>query len=313
MADLHIFRIEDGTATELHGITLPLERHLQELIERNMETMLGVRFLASEYGTGQRHGGRIDSIGIDESGSPVIIEYKRSTNENVINQGLYYRDWLLDHQAEFRYLVEKRLGAQTATEIEWSTPRLICIAGDFTRYDEYAVQQIDRNIALIRYKDYGGALLALELLTSKQSRGALGIQAPGTASAGIATSPREKRTAQSSVEQQLEKAPQSLRELFDELDSRLVALGDDVERVTRKLYFAYRRLKNFACVEVHASHRELLVFVKVDPESIALEDGFTRNMKGVGHYGTGDLEVRLTSSADLDRAAELFQRSYENS
>jgi predicted transport protein len=197
---------------------------------------------------------------------------------------------------------------QTAAEIEWSTPRLICIAGDFTRYDEYAVQQIDRNIALIRYKDYGGDLLVLELLTSKQSRGALGIQAPGAGAA-----PQEKRTPQSSVEQQLEKAPQSLRELFNELDSRLVALGDDVERVTRKLYFAYRRLKNFACVEVHASHRELLVFLKVDPESIALEDGFTRNMKGVGHYGTGDLEVRLTSSADLDRAAELFQRSYENS
>ncbi|CAM5580383.1 hypothetical protein STENM36S_08546 [Streptomyces tendae] len=31
---------------------------------------LGVRFLASEYGTGPVHGGRIDSLGLDENVSP---------------------------------------------------------------------------------------------------------------------------------------------------------------------------------------------------------------------------------------------------
>ena len=43
----------------------------------------------------------MDTLGIDENNSPVVIEYKRSSNENVINQGLFYRDWLMDHQAEF--------------------------------------------------------------------------------------------------------------------------------------------------------------------------------------------------------------------
>jgi RecB family endonuclease NucS len=51
------------------------EREVQDLIESNMETLLGVRFLASEYGTGAVHGGRIDSLGIDENGSPVIVEF----------------------------------------------------------------------------------------------------------------------------------------------------------------------------------------------------------------------------------------------
>ena len=66
--------------------------------------------LASEYSTGPKHGGRIDTLGIDENGNPVIIEYKRATNENVINQGLFYLDWLLDHRAEFKLLVMERLG-----------------------------------------------------------------------------------------------------------------------------------------------------------------------------------------------------------
>src|SRR5690349_25098324 len=111
---------------------MAVERELQALIERNLETVLGVRFLVSEYSTGKTHGGRIDTLGIDENNSPVIIEYKRSTNENVINQGLYYLDWLLDHRAEFTLLAMKMLGPELEDKIEWTNPRLLCIAGDFT-------------------------------------------------------------------------------------------------------------------------------------------------------------------------------------
>ena len=64
-----------------------------------------MKFLVSEYVTGKVHGGRIDTLGIDENRCPVIIEYKRALNENVISQGLFYLDWLLDHKAEFTLMV----------------------------------------------------------------------------------------------------------------------------------------------------------------------------------------------------------------
>jgi hypothetical protein len=41
-----------------------------------MEVLFGVRLLASEHSTGKKHGGRIDSLGLDENGSPAIFEYK---------------------------------------------------------------------------------------------------------------------------------------------------------------------------------------------------------------------------------------------
>src|SRR5258708_28177489 len=112
-------------------------------MERHLETLLGVRFLASEYSTGKVHGGRIDTLGIDENGSPVIIEYKRALNENVINQGLFYLDWLMDHKGEFQLLVLNKLGKSEFDSIDWSAPRLLCIASDLTRYDEHAVQQMN--------------------------------------------------------------------------------------------------------------------------------------------------------------------------
>jgi len=163
MSDLKLFQIAQNSVREIPGQSVAVEKSLQSLIERNLEAFLSVRFLASEYSTGKAHGGRIDTLGIDENGSPVIIEYKRALNENVINQGLFYLDWPLDHKGAFTLLVQKQLGSEAADEVEWSVPRLLCIAGDFTKYDEHAVQQISRNIELIRYKRYGDSLLLFEL------------------------------------------------------------------------------------------------------------------------------------------------------
>jgi predicted transport protein len=72
-------------------------------------------------------------------------------------------------------------------------------------------------------------------------------------------------------------------------------------------------LKNFACVEVHPQTRTLLVYLKVHPDSVALEEGFTRDVRSIGHFGTGDLEVRIKSPEDLTKAQPLVQRSYEES
>jgi hypothetical protein len=164
MSDIKLFRREGTSFAELAGSSAPLEKALQTLFEKNLDALLGVRFVASEYATS--NGGRMDTLGLDENGSPVIIEYKRTSSENVINQGLFYLDWLLDHRGDFEVLVMKTLGVKAAEQIEWTAPRLICIAADFTKYDTHAVKQMGRNIELVRYKTFGETLLTLELLTA---------------------------------------------------------------------------------------------------------------------------------------------------
>ena len=104
----------------------------------------------------------MDSIGMDENHCPVIFEYKRSMKENVINQGLFYLNWLLDHKDSFKVLVIEKMGLEAAEDIDWSMPRVVCIAGDFTKYDESAIKQMNRNISLIRYKKFGEDMLMFE-------------------------------------------------------------------------------------------------------------------------------------------------------
>ncbi|MBE3590063.1 MAG: DUF91 domain-containing protein [Firmicutes bacterium] len=311
MADIKLFRISDKSVEELRGSSVALEKSLQTLIEHNLATLLGVTFLASEYATGPKYGGRIDTLGIDENRSPVIVEYKRALNENVINQGLFYLDWLMDHKAEFQLLVQRNLGTEAAEGIDWAAPRLICIAGDFTRYDVHAVQQIHRNIELIRYRRFGDDLLLLELVNAPSATASVSASMPQPSTAAPASG--RSASPEKTVSEILADLTGPLRDLYEELRAYLFALGDDVQEKVLKHYVAYRRMKNFACVEIHPAKKALTVYVKVDPSTVELVPGFTRDVRAIGHWGTGDLEITLRSSDDLRRAKDLIDVSYDAS
>lgn len=304
MGEIKLFRTSKDKVEEIKGDSVALEKSLQVLIEKHLEELMGIRFLASEYSTGNIHRGRIDTLGIDENGCPVIIEYKRALNENVINQGLFYLNWLMDHKGEFELCVLKKLGNKSSEEITWNNPRLICIAGNFTKYDENAVQQMNRNIELIRYRRFGDELLLFELMNA--------------ASADIENDKQSVRSGQKNyvyktVGEMLESSPTDLKDIFQALRAFLLALGDDVQERQMKFYFAFKRIKNFACVEVHPQTKKLLVYVKVDPTHIDLESNFTRDVREIGHYGTGDLEITIRSLQDVERAKYLLERSYDAS
>ena len=301
MSDLKLFQTQSSTLCELESSSAPLERGLQTVFENNLETLLGVRFLASEYATS--HGGRMDTLGIDENSYPVIIEYKRDRSENIINQGLFYLDWLMDHRGDFEILVRDRFGTETATQIEWSAPRLICIAADFTKYDTHAVKQMSRNIELVRYKRFGNDLLLLELLTAVSA-------APQTVDPVTGVT---KVTKYKTVLEMISDASPDLANLYSDLENFLLGLGDDVSKKALNYYIAFRRLKNFACIEVKTSLDVLRLYLKIDPDTITLEEGFTRDVRKVGHFGTGDLEVTLKSHEDFERAKPLIVQSYEES
>lgn len=312
MSDIKLFRLKAGSATELQGDASDLEKPLQTLIEANLETLLGIRFLATEYSTGKTHAGRIDSLGLDENNCPVILEYKRSVGENVINQGLFYLDWLMDHQAEFKLLVMDRLGKPAADAIDWTAPRLVCIAADFTRYDGHAVQQINRNIELIRYRRFGEELLLLELANATS---AISGRASAAKTAKAPKSPptepvvAKAGAGDRSFAEWLPLLPPHLSELMSSLEGHVVSLGDDVQRKELKLYVAFKRLKNFATVVPQKAR--LLLYLHVDPDQVLPLPSNARDVRQQGHWGTGDLELTLASQTDLDAAKPLLLMAYE--
>ena len=303
MSDIKLFRLVKGKAAELQGDASDLERPLQSLIEANLEPLLGIRFLASEYSTGKTHAGRIDSLGLDENDCPVIFEYKRSMGENVINQGLFYLDWLMDHQAEFKLLVMDKLGKAAADRIDWSAPRLVCVAADFTKYDAHAVQQINRNIELIRYRLFGDELLLLELANATSAGNGVGKAAkPGRA--------KEKAGGgDKTFAEWMETISDPLRELLASVEDYITSLGDDVQRKELKLYLAFKRLKNFATIVLQRNR--LVLYLHLNPLQISPLPAIARDVRQSGHWGTGDLELAVADANDFDLAKPLIRMAYE--
>ena len=102
------------TLTELPIRTVAMERSLQRLMERHLLQLLDVQFVASEYAIGARQQGRIDTLGLDRYGAPVVIEYKRRRSGNLISQGLLARQGLRRMRPEQFQKLSNRFGLYSA-------------------------------------------------------------------------------------------------------------------------------------------------------------------------------------------------------
>ncbi|MDQ7077384.1 MAG: DUF5655 domain-containing protein [Robiginitomaculum sp.] len=97
------------------------------------------------------------------------------------------------------------------------------------------------------------------------------------------------------VMDKIEAAPKGMRALYDELVGRLKALGDDVTVRPQKHYMAFRRNRNFASVQIYNQKRVVRIYLNLDPDAIELDLTMMRDVRQIGHFGTGDLEITINS------------------
>lgn len=298
-----LFRVQSGKATQVFSLAShpAKEKGLQGLIEANLEPLFGVRFVASEFSTGQKHRGRIDTLGLDQDGSPVIIEYKLTSHDNVINQGLFYLDWLMDHRGDFELAARSRLGE---VDVTWTGPRLILLAGTFNRYDQYAVNRIDERIELWTYTLYENDLLAIDLLSAEET---VSPKDKGQAKAGL-RSPKAASVSAKSIfdlDHHLVKMSPTTQALFELLRDQIMNLGADVTERFMNQYIGYRRLKNFC--EIVGLRSKLNVFLD---GPIKDPNGICEDVSGIGHWGTGHNRTTVASEDDAMAVLPLIAQAY---
>lgn len=291
MSRIKLFNISNGVK-EYKSSTIDLEKKIQNTIEANMQSLFGVIFLATEYIISD---GRIDSVGIDENMCPVIFEYKRSVNENVINQGLFYLDWLLDHKDSFKMLIlnnQERFNeilsdnpiSEIIDNIDWEHPRIICVANDFTKYDKYAVNQMKYDISLVRYIKYDDDLLMFEHLNDNNTK-----------------------NNSNASKKNIKDLTRELKSLYEEIKYYILSLGDDITEKELKHYIAFRKIKNIVCVEIKD---KIILHLRLDVNTFIFEEGFSRNTIGIGHQGTGDVELTIRNSNDFEKAKPFIMQAY---
>lgn len=300
---------QDKNVIQVKPLPFPRERALQKLFEANLEVFLGVRFIASEFTTGDRQRGRIDTLGLDQDGYPTIIEYKKTSKENVINQGLFYLDWLVDHKGDFTLAAQTACGVDV--NIDWNHTRLILIAESFSEYDKYAVNRIGANIELWTYRKYGEDLIHLDPIFIASPQPTKGTVTLRTREPGDDESFEELSEVPSyTLEDHMVRKPEHILELFESLREKVLGLAEEGEVIEKanKMYIGYSHGKNFC--EVRLQSKSLLIWLDISPEELDDPYNLVRDVSIIGHYGTGASEVRLNGPEDMDRVMSLVEQSF---
>jgi predicted transport protein len=299
-----LYQLKQSSVQQIKPSSFKNERELQRLFEANLESLLGVRFVATEFTTGDRQRGRIDTLGLDEDGTPVIVEYKKISRENVINQGLFYLDWLVDHKGDFTIIAQQSLGKDI--EIDWSSPRLILVAESFSEYDKYAVNRIGVNIQLWTYRKYGDDYLFLDSIFI--------TNAPKTLRKEVKIKIEEiDKTVEEefyTLDDHLNGKSDDIKALFESLRDQIFAINaeEDILEKPNKIYISYKHGKNFC--EIQPQSNGLKIWLDIPSSELNDPDKMTRDVSKVGHHGTGNVETKLSTLSDLEKIILLIEQSY---
>lgn len=298
-----LFKINNLTVNKLPIVDVGKERSIQRLFEDNLLTILNVDFLATEYSTS--FGGRIDTLGIDKNGSPVIIEYKRNQNDNVINQGLSYLRWLLDHKADFEILCRNK---KIEIEIDWTSPRVICVAESYNKFDLDTAEILPIKIELLKYRIYENNILLVESETQKTIK----IRTSKIFEKGEKEKETTRLQKDYTTEMHLKIASKQTKELFMQLKEMITNLDEAIIEEAKAKYIAYKLTTNF--VDIVIQKNAIKTFLNVpsgklnDPFKIARD---LTKPKPIGHWGNGDYEVIVKNKDDLKKLFELIKQSYD--
>lgn len=304
-----LFEIDTNTlqAKRLSAGTFKLEKDLQKIIERNLDEIFGVRFIATEFIIHGEEMGRIDTIGLDYEGAPTIIEYKRDRNHNVVNQGRTYVGWLLKSRGNFTLAAQKILGE---VEIDWSHPRLIVIAQDYEKWDKGGTDDTIWDIELWKYMCYGDNLLYLDSVHRNQKSRPKHTKKIKLTKTQVEVSTLVNHEPEYTLDYHLDSRPLQVRELFESLRKGILDLAseDEIVEVPNKTYISYRHGKNFC--EINFTAKGLKVYLDILHHELDDPENISRDVSGIGRNATGDTEVKLHTLEDVDYVVGLIEQAY---
>lgn len=296
-----LFKIQNDSIHKLEVVPVEKEKNIQMIFEKNLNTILNIDFLETEYSTS--FGGRIDTLWIDKNWAPVIIEYKRNQNENVINQGLSYLKRLLDHKADFEVLCRDK---KIEIETDWTSPRVICVAESYNKFDLDTAELLPIKIELLKYRIYENDILYVEWTSQKPVK----ISTSKIFNKNQKDKEVNKLQKEYNIENHLQLASKETKDLFLDLKEMIISLDDWIIEEAKAKYIAYKLTTNFVDLVIQKS--AIKVFLNMPSGKLNDPYKITRDLTKpkIGHWGNGDYEVNIHSKEELWKLFELIKQSY---
>ena len=287
------------TNKELKQRDFKNEKELQNFFENNIETILGCKFIDTEFVVGDF---RIDTLCFDEeSKSFRIIEYKNVKNHSLVDQGYTYLKLMLERKADFvlQYNI-KTNSSLTIQDIDWSQSRIIFVSPIYTAYQLNATDFKNIPVDLIKVTRYEDDIIEINFIKKTSNIKIQDVQMESI------QSDVNKEVVVYTEEDHLNKVSDNIKELYEELKNRILEL-DDIDVEAKKLYIAFKGIKNITDIEIHKN--KLKIYVNMKKGTLNDPLNISNDISDIGHWGNGDYCITIDKKDDIDNIIPLIKQS----
>lgn len=298
-----IFRADGGgRLAQIKSKDFALEKDLQRLVEKNLDCLFRLEFLASEFKLDKF---RFDSVAFDrENNTFIIIEYKRGRNDSLVDQGYAYLHTVLDRKADLVLLYnEVNSASKLSKDFDWTATRIYFVSPQFTEYQKAATGYQKMPFKLFEINRYNEDLITVEEINENKINDEPVITSENTAADNV-----KQEIIVYEEDDHLNRASEILKELYAALKDKITELGDiDIE--PKKMYIAFKTESENIC-DVEFFKNLLRIFINMKPGMLSDPLDRARNINKVGHHGNGDYSFDLTVPEDIDYLFGLIRQSY---
>ena len=275
------------------------EKELQKFFENNIEIILGYKFIDTEFVVGDF---RIDSLAYDEeSKSFRIIEYKNVKNHSVVDQGYTYLKLMIERKADFvlQYNIKTKLSL-TIQDIDWSQSRIIFVSPIYTAYQLNATDFKNIPVDLVKVTRYEDDIIEIDFIKKTSNVKVQDVQMESV------QNDVNREVVVYTEEDHLEKASDNIKRLYEEIKNRILEL-DDIDIEAKKLYIAFKGMRNITDIEIHKN--KLKIYVNMKKGTLNDPLNISKDISDIGHWGNGDYCIIIDNEDDIDNLIPLIKQS----
>jgi predicted transport protein len=299
-----LFKNNKQTLSPLKEVRFKLERDLQKIFEANLTEVAQLTLVKSEF---MIKNYRLDTLAFDETAKAfVIIEYKKSNSNSMVDQGIAYLNLMLDYKAEFIIEYNERFNKSLLrSEVDWSQTKVMFVSPGFTVNQKQSTNFKDLAIELWEVKQFEGEILTVNPI--KKSKSAPSIkQLQGAEDTDLKKVVNEIKVY--TEEDHLQGKSEEVKELYDTFKDAILNLANDTDIKPKKQEIGFTRNgKIFTDICILKGNLKLWINLKRnhldDPKKLA------RDVSSIGHWGNGDYEIIVKDTKDLEYVMSLVKQA----
>ncbi len=284
------------------------EKELQTLCENNLEILLNLKFVATEFSVTNF---RLDTIAYDkEANAFVIIEYKNKKNSSVIDQGYSYLSVMLNHKADFVLEYSRKTKVvHNIDDINWEQSKVIFISPHFTNYQMNSINFKDLPIELWKIKKYSNDTVSFEQIKPINATATISEVAPiKDAEIAVKTITETKTYTE---EEHTSTAIPAIQDLYFNLKEFIMSEDDDISTKNNKLYISFiKNRKTIICIKIQKS--SLIVWLNTKFHNIEDSKGIIKDVTNIGHHGVGDCEIKISDDHNFGYIQDIIKKYIAN-